>query len=238
MANKESNSYTIIYSITMVVVVGTILAALSIILKPAQDANAVIKKKMDILAAVGITAQRTTADKLYTKHIVSAKSIVIDKDGELRVGIDPFNVDIQAQYKNKTLKPSDFNYPLFVAINAKGDTNYIVPVVGVGLWGPIWGYLSLKDDRKTISGASFDHKTETPGLGAEINQPFFEDRWIGEEVTESGFTVVKDNSGSEPGKIDGITGGTITSKGVEEMMNRCMPIYLSYFTKTTKTAKL
>jgi Na+-transporting NADH:ubiquinone oxidoreductase subunit C len=237
MANKESNSYTIIYSIVMVVVVGTSLAALAILLKPMQDANAVVKKKIDILAAVGIIADRKNAEGLYDKHIVEKQSIVIDMNGKLKNKVKAFDVDIQAQYKDKTLKDRDKNYPLFVAVNKKGDTNFIVPVVGVGLWGPIWGYISLGADKTTIVGASFDHKTETPGLGAEINQPFFEENWIDEKVTVAGFQVVKDASGAGiNGKIDGITGGTITSKGVESMMNTCMPIYLSYFNKNTKLA--
>jgi Na+-transporting NADH:ubiquinone oxidoreductase subunit C len=237
MANKEGNSYTIIYSIVMVVVVGTALAALAILLKPMQDANTVVKKKIDILAAVGITADRKNAKQLYAKHIITNQSIVIDINGKLKSKVQAFDVDVQAQYKDKTLKENDKNYPLFVAINKKGDTNFIVPVIGVGLWGPIWGYISLGSDKTTIVGASFDHKTETPGLGAEINQDFFENRWLNEKVSETGFQVVKDNSGNGiNGKIDGITGGTITSKGVEAMMNACLPIYMSYFNKNTKLA--
>jgi Na+-transporting NADH:ubiquinone oxidoreductase subunit C len=110
---------------------------------------------------------------------------------------------------------------------------YIVPVVGKGLWGPIWGYISLKDDKRTIYGVSYDHQGETPGLGAEIKQSFFTDRYVGEAVADVSLTyndikIVKDGTGSQPLKVDGITGGTITSKGVEEMVNRTMKIYLEY----------
>ena len=108
--------------------------------------------------------------------------------------------------------------------------------MGKGLWGPIWGYICLEDDMNTILGVSFDHKTETPGLGAEINKAFFMDRWKSSKISdEQGnfmkYEVVKDNSGAIKGdsKIDGITGGTITSKGVEEMVNRTLKIYATYF---------
>ncbi len=102
-------------------------------------------------------------------------------------------------------------------------------------FGGLFGEISVDSDMRTIKGATFDHKTETPGLGAEIKQPFFINRWIGEEVaTESWeqtkFEIVKDNSGAEnAGKVDGITGGTITSKGVEEMVNRGLEPYIKYF---------
>ena len=114
------------------------------------------------------------------------------------------------------------------------ETFYILPIVGKGLWGPIWGNICVGEDMETIVGASFGHKGETPGLGAEIKQSFFVDRWIGEKITDENgdfakFEVVKNGSGSLPSKVDGITGGTITSKGVEEMANRSMKVYVSYF---------
>ena len=100
------------------------------------------------------------------------------------------------------------------------------------------GFTALSEDMKTIQGATFDHKTETPGLGAEIKQAFFIKGWINEEISDENgfkkFEVVKDNSGIAPSKIDGITGGTITSKGVEEMANRGLEIYVSYFNNLKK----
>ena len=127
----------------------------------------------------------------------------------------------------------DRNYPLFVGVK-EGETMYVIPVVGNGLWGPIWGNISVGEDLKTIKGASFGHKGETPGLGAEISQSFFINRWIGEEISDQNgiaikFEVVKNGSGKETTKVDGITGGTITSVGVQEMVNRCMKPYVEYF---------
>ena len=115
-----------------------------------------------------------------------------------------------------------------------GKKAYVIPVVGKGLWGPIWGNICLDEDMNTIKGATFDHKGETPGLGAEIKQAFFINGWLQEKVADENgdfqkFEVVKDKSGTKDKKVDGITGGTITSKGVEEMVNRCLQPYMLYF---------
>jgi Na+-transporting NADH:ubiquinone oxidoreductase subunit C len=105
-------------------------------------------------------------------------------------------------------------------------------MVGSGLWGPIWGFVAVGDDKETIYGATFDHKTETPGLGAEIKQEFYYTQYVGEKITAE-IKSVKDGSGKivANGSVDGITGGTITSKGVEEMVNRTLAVYVKYFNK-------
>lgn len=240
--NKDSNSYTFTFSILLVVVVGAALALISMGLKPMQAKNEVVKKKMDILSALLTKKEmeritRKNAQEEFEKYVNLEDAVVLNMNGEVKEGVSAFDIDIQKEYKDKKLKDSDKNYPLFVG-KKDGKTAYIIPVVGKGLWGPIWGNICLDEDMKTINGASFGHKGETPGLGAEIAQPFFIDRWIGEEIAdESGefrkFEVVKDGSGANPSKVDGITGGTITSKGVEEMVNRCLSVYMSYF-KTLK----
>lgn len=236
--NKESNGYTFTFAIIMVAVVGTILSLLAIGLKPMREANGVQKKQLEILSAfinlddAGIT-RKNVADK-FKEFVNLDEAVVLDMNGNIKEGVNAFDVDIQTEYKDKKLKDSDKNYPLFIA-KQDGKTLYVIPVVGKGLWGPIWGNICLDEDMRTIKGASFGHKGETPGLGAEITQGFFIDRWIGEKISdESGmftkFEIVKDGSGSAmEKKVDGITGGTITSKGVEEMANRCLAIYATYF---------
>jgi Na+-transporting NADH:ubiquinone oxidoreductase subunit C len=113
---------------------------------------------------------------------------------------------------------------------------YVIPVVGSGLWGPIWGYIAMESDMKTIYGAKFDHKTETPGLGAEIRENFFSDKFSGKTLNEvvPFFSVLKGGSVTDEHSVDGITGGTITSKGVEKMINRTLGIYLLYFESATQ----
>ncbi len=235
--NKDSNGYTFIFAIALVVVVGAGLAAISIGLKPFQDKNVEIKKKMDILAAINakeingsdtLDISRKNAEKLYEKHILVDECVVIGSDGKER-DLEAFDVDIKKQYRDKNLSWCDRDYPLYVA-EVDGAKKYIIPVVGSGLWGPIWGYIAVDDDKETIYGATFDHKTETPGLGAEIKQEFYYTQYVGEKIS-GGIKSVKDGTGKEVGngKVDGITGGTITSKGVEEMVNRTLEVYVKYF---------
>jgi Na+-transporting NADH:ubiquinone oxidoreductase subunit C len=244
--NKETNGYTFGFAIALVAVVGTVLALLAMGLKPMKDRNAEVKKQMEILSALmdldAAGINRQNAPEEFKKFINLEEAVVLDMNGNVKEGVEAFDVDIQTEYKDKTLAEKDKNYPLFVA-KKDGKTQYVIPVIGKGLWGPIWGNICLDEDMATIVGASFGHKGETPGLGAEIQQKFFIDRWIGEKITdESGaflkFEVVKDGTGSKlPQKVDGITGGTITSKGVEEMANRCLSVYANYF-KNLKNQKI
>ena len=233
--DKNSNSYTFLFAITVIVVVGASLAAVAIGLKPLQQANDEIKKKMEILGALNIECTRDNAIEMFNKYIDTTASIVLNSEGQEIPG-DPFSVDHKKEYKDKTLDPKDRKYPLIVA-NIDGETRYVIPMVGSGLWGPIWGNIAIKSDMSSISGANFNHKCETPGLGAEITQKFYYTQYESESISENGvytkISSVKDGSGSEPHKIDGITGGTITSKGVEEMVDRTLQVYVKYF--ATKT---
>ena len=239
--NKESNSFTFGFAIALVVVIGVVLAALSEGLKPFKEKNVRVKKQLDILSAMmdvekeGITRENAEAE--FKKYVNLDDALILDYKGNVKKGIEgkaAFDVDIKKEYRDKTLSEEDKNYPLFIAKDKSNKKRYIIPVVGKGLWGPIWGYICLKEDMNTVLGVSFDHKTETPGLGAEINKPFFMDRWKNSKIMEDKvfrkYEVVKDNSGpTKEWKIDGITGGTITSKGVEEMVNRTLKIYATYF---------
>ncbi|MBI3133852.1 MAG: NADH:ubiquinone reductase (Na(+)-transporting) subunit C [Bacteroidetes bacterium] len=230
--DKNSNSYTFIFAIILVIVVGAALAAVAVGLKPIQDANGVIKKKMDILGALSIESTRKNANEQYDKYIVEEECIVLDANGSPIAGSDAFNVDIQKEFRDKTLPAEKRQYPLYVA-DIDGEKRFVLPLVGKGLWGPIWGYIAIKSDMTSIFGAKFDHKGETPGLGAEIKQAFFYDQFASEAISENGvykqIKIVKDGSGTQPFKVDGITGGTITSKGVEEMLDRTLKVYVTYF---------
>ncbi|MFK8045791.1 MAG: NADH:ubiquinone reductase (Na(+)-transporting) subunit C [Crocinitomicaceae bacterium] len=233
--NKDSNSYTFIFAIILVAVVGTSLASLSVGLKQRQDKNVEVKKKMDILAAIKVETSRKTAEDLYSKYILPEECLVMNNSGNVKEGMDAFTVDIKKEHRNSSLKPEDKNYPLYVA-SIDGGKKYIIPVVGKGLWGPIWGYVAVNEDESSIFGAVFDHKTETPGLGAEIKTSMFMDQFNGEKIAKDGeykkMKVVKDGSGKEKEyTVDGITGGTITSKGVEEMLDRTIAVYVNYFNK-------
>ena len=227
--DKNSNGYTFAFAIVMVVVVGTLLAVASQGLKSRQDKNATDKKMISILSAINVEATRANAQEIYNKYVIDSK-IIAGKD----LSAEAFDVDIKKEFRNKKLAVSDRNYPLYIC---EKDNNryYVIPVIGTGLWGPIWGFVALESDFKTIYGANFDHKSETPGLGAEIKYASYSDQYTGEMISDTTGTfqpiiVVKDGSGSGlNSKVDGITGGTITSKGVEEMTTRTLEVYVNYF---------
>jgi Na+-transporting NADH:ubiquinone oxidoreductase subunit C len=229
--NKDNTGYIFLFTFLLIGVVAVVLSLVATSLKPQIAKNNETKKQMDLLASIGVESTRANAKDQFEKYIGSNPSYVINNKGEVVEG-KAFDIDIRTQHRDKSITEDEKRYPLFIA-NKDGQTLYIVPVVGKGLWGPIWGYISLKDDKRTIYGVSYDHQGETPGLGAEIKQSFFTDRYVAETVADESlnFTpikIVKDGSGAQPLKVDGITGGTITSKGVEEMVNRTMAIYLEY----------
>lgn len=227
--DKNSNGYTFGFAIVMVAVVGTMLAVASQGLKSRQDKNATDKKMISILSAINVEATRENAQEMYDKYVVDSK-IIAGKDLSARA----FDVDIKKEFRDKKLDVSDRNYPLYIC-EKNSNRYYVIPVIGTGLWGPIWGFVALESDYKTIYGATFDHKAETPGLGAEIKYTSYSDQYTGEVITDTTGTfqpiiVVKDGSGSGlNSKVDGITGGTITSKGVEEMTTRTLEVYANYF---------
>ena len=227
--DKNSNAYTFGFAILMVIVVGTLLAVASQGLKTRQDKNATDKKMMSILSAINIDATRENAQEMYNKYVIDSK-IISGKD----LNAEAFNVDIKKEFRDKNISVSDRNYPLYIC-EKDSDKYYIIPVIGTGLWGPIWGFVALESDFKTIYGANFDHKSETPGLGAEIKYASYSDQYTGETISDTTgsfqpIIVVKDGSGSGiNSKVDGITGGTITSKGVEEMTTRTLEVYVNYF---------
>jgi Na+-transporting NADH:ubiquinone oxidoreductase subunit C len=225
----NKNSYTFLFATVMVVVVGVTLAVAAISLKPRQDKNVEVEKKQDILSTIGFKKSETKpaeAEVLFDQYIT--QKLVVLADGSLDSEADAFNIDMAVELKKKR---EDMKFPLYIA-SKDNNTYYIVPLRGNGLWGPIWGYIALKEDLNTILGASFDHKTETPGLGADINKDFFMSRFNGKTIYEAdqfvSIQVVK-NGASGNHQVDGISGGTITSVGVQNMLQNCISFYLPYF---------
>ena len=235
--DKNSNGYTFGFAIVMVIVVGALLSLAAVSLKPYQQENIQKEKKQNILASINVVTSRSEADELFSQYV--KKQVVINNQGEIVSEEEgsAFGIDVKKEYKEwkAGARPvSELNYPLFVC-NKDGEEYYVVPMVGTGLWGPIWGFVSLKGDLNTIFGANFDHKTETPGLGAEIKESIFEEQFSGDQIYANGdvaFVIMKGGGGSDnPNGVDGITGGTITSKGVEEMLQRTFEVYKPYFEK-------
>lgn len=242
--DKNSNAFTFIFSIVMVVVVGAALSFASISLKPLQEKNALDKKMINILSSVGVDADRENADEMF--YDIIKRRITLNIQGEVvdeaegpvdpKDMKDPFNVDVRKEFRSPDMKPEDRNYPLYIA-EIDGKEVVVIPLAGKGLWGPIWGYISLEEDMNTIYGASFDHTSETPGLGSEIKEPPFENEFKGKTIYDTSgklvaITVQKGGAPPDaPHAVDAITGGTITSKGVQEMIGRTMGVYNAYFKK-------
>jgi Na+-transporting NADH:ubiquinone oxidoreductase subunit C len=228
--NKESNLYTIIYSIIIVVIVAVALAYTSEVLHPLQAKNIANDKIRQILISINIRSANSEAEHLFEKYIVD--SYLVNFQGEKIPG-DAFKTEISDEMSKSA---DERKYPVFEAV-IDGNKKYILSMRGAGLWGPIWGFISLDDDKNTVYGASFDHEGETPGLGDEINKPYFEHEFIGKKIFNQdnkfvSIAVVK------PGKhaygqdyVDGISGGTITSQAVSDMLKESIGAYEMFLKK-------
>jgi len=239
----DKNSYTILFAVVMVVVVGSVLAFAASALKPNIDENKRLEKQQNILYAMGVheneegTVEMISTDKVadyFSKYIV--KQLVIKGD-DVRADSNAYLIDIkkeQAAAKNKTYQRQ---LPLFIG-KKEGKLFYIVPVRGKGLWDAIWAYVAM-DNNMVVQGIFLDHKAETPGLGANINQRFFMDDFIGEHLLNDagvfkGISVAKGNADptnmdKTDNEVDAIAGATITGDGVSAMIRAELKVYSSYF---------
>ena len=228
--NRQSNLYTIIYTIVLVVIVGVVLSVVYQALRPAQVENINNDTKRQILAAALINpAEGESVADLYQQHITD--SYIVNSKGE-RVEGDAFSVKVANEAKEPV---ESRKLPVFVCQTDKG-VKYIVPVTGAGLWGPIWGYVAFDSNCNTIYGTYFAHQGETPGLGAEIEKPFFRDQFEGKDIfnAEGQFQSVQVvKSGREPkdgsAYVHAISGATITSSGVSAMLQSSLEPYDAYF---------
>lgn len=221
----NKNSYTFTFAAVMVVVVAALLSFAATSLKPFQDKNIELEKKQSILRSIGIDVSRDEAAEQYEEYIQDA---FVLQNGEILDNEVAFNVDLSKQI-DKSL--TERYAPLYVA-QKEDHTYYIIPLRGKGLWGPIWGYLALEDDVNTVYGAIFDHKSETPGLGAEIATPIFMDQFQGKKILneEGEFVSIEVRKGDAQGayQVDGISGGTITSVGVQDMILNSVDPYIEF----------
>ncbi|HOW08364.1 MAG TPA: NADH:ubiquinone reductase (Na(+)-transporting) subunit C [Bacteroidales bacterium] len=226
-----SNRYIFTFSAVMVIVVATLLSLAATLLQPAQERNLEIEKKKNMLESINVPSTRENTEALYDKYI--KESFVINTRGDVVEGVDAFTVVL----KNEQKKPLDEQYlPVFKAVPDDGKNVIIIPVEGKGLWGPIFGYVSLESDMNTIYGVNFDHKGETPGLGAEINTSAFESQFHGKKLFDNDkFISVQVMKGGAPAGdihgVDAISGGTITSKGLQKMLYDCIQKYNTYLLK-------
>lgn len=229
MINKQSNVYTVVYITVLVVIVGAALALTAMSLKDRQEDNARADKMGQILQAVRLTSPRDQVIADFQKYITD--QLVVDSAGDRVEGVEAFDVNVAAEAKKPV---GERLLPVYVCDLPDAGTKYILPLAGMGLWGPIWGYVSFDADGSTIYGAFFDHQGETPGLGAEIAKPQFSDQFRGLSVEKDGefipVTVVKKGQKPDGNEdyVDGISGGTITSLGVASMLDGCLTPYKAY----------
>lgn len=237
----DKNSYTIIFAIGMVLVVGALLAFLASSLKPMITENERLEKQQNILYAMGVNDNEGTsatfvstddAPKLFDQYIKQQLEV---QGGKVVENDQAYLIDVkkqQASAKNGGVR----KLPLFVG-EKDGKTFYIAPIRGKGLWDAIWAYVAL-DENMVVQGAYFDHKGETPGLGANIKQRFFMDDFIGEHLlsngTFKGINVAKGNADPKnndktDNEVDAIAGATITGDGVTAMIKKDLKLYLPYF---------
>lgn len=205
--NTNSNIYTILYAAVMVIVVAFLLAFVASSLKETQDANVLRDTKNQILTSLNIVGLSDAAvDDKYAQTIT-----------------DTLDTDAGKVY----------------VAQVDGTTKYILPLKGRGLWGGLWGYISLNEDKKTVYGAYFSHESETAGLGALIKERAFQEQFNGKPVfNEAGdvaLTVVKHGTSTSDTEIDGITGATLTSKGVAEMVNGGLKAYAKFLQEGSAT---
>ena len=243
----DSNGYTMMFAVIMVFVVGSLLAFLASSLKPAIKENERIEKQQNILYAMGVNendasnanfVSTTVAGAEFKKYI--KKQLVLEGN-KISESQDAYLIDVKKQQANaKDGKVRKL--PLFVG-EKEGKTFYVAPIRGKGLWDAIWGYVSL-DENMVVQGAYFDHKGETPGLGANIKQRYFMDDFIGEHLmTEAGvfkgITVKKGNNDAvnedkTDYEVDAIAGATITGDGVSAMIKKDLSLYVPYFKNLKK----
>ncbi|HNV96444.1 MAG TPA: NADH:ubiquinone reductase (Na(+)-transporting) subunit C [Bacteroidales bacterium] len=215
----HSNRYIFIYSAVMVVVVAILLTVVAIGLKPQQQYNVKVEKMQNILSSVNIPSTTKNAEELFNKYIVGQK--VINVNNQEQNSQKAFEVNVEQESKKTADKRL---LPIYICKTDKGETKYIFPTYGKGLWGPIWGYISVNDDKNTVYGAFFDHKGETPGLGAEIATEVFQSQFAGKKLfDETGnFVSIKAVKGgadkNDTHGVDAISGGTITSNGLSKML--------------------
>ncbi len=243
---RQSNAYIIVFSIITTIVLGGLLSIASVGLEPLQKVQVELDTKRSILRAVMDLQDGDDILAIYDERI---ESLVVDHQGNV-IETDPEgnaivaeNVSIEANYK---VPPEERLYPVFRFKGENGEVEaYILPVYGNGLWDAIWGYIALGKDLDVIKGAVFDHRGETPGLGARIAERSIQNRFVGKEIYDNEGALVSVSMLKGEGRamesldshsVDGLAGATITARGVNNMIKDYLGHYQNYLKKITSGA--
>ena len=226
----NSNSYTIIYSVIIVVIVAFLLAFVFQALKPMQDANVALDKKKQILNSLNIRdLNDAQADAKY-KEVIVADRVIDEKGNVLLPGTSGGE---NAGFKLESKDYKEGKLALYIC-RVNGETKYVVPVYGMGLWGPISGYIALNADKSTIYGVYFNHESETAGLGAEIkDNKAWQEKFQGKKLFKNGddktIALSVEKKVEDPTtQVDAVTGATLTSNGVRDMLHEALGKYLVF----------
>jgi Na+-transporting NADH:ubiquinone oxidoreductase subunit C len=238
---QQSNAYIIVFSIITTIILGGLLSVASVGLGPRQKIQVELDTKKSILGAVMEVQKSDDVLGIYDQRI---ESLVVDIEGN-QVETDASGAPVVAEdisiEKNYKLPPEERLYPVFLYKNDNGDVEaYILPIYGNGLWDAIWGFVALDKDLNTIKGAVFDHRGETPGLGARIAEDAVQSRFVGKEVYGPNGELVSVSMMKGEGNptesmdahtVDGLAGATITARGVNNMLQNYLEHYQSYLQK-------
>lgn len=225
--NTNSNTYTILYATGVVVVVAFLLAFAYSALKERSDANERIDKKQQILSALNIRNLSKDAVESKYKEVV-LQDMIVNAEGEvLNEGKDQDKDGFKIERKDMNAS----NLPVYVC-KVGGQKKYVLPMAGKGLWGGIWGFMALNEDGKTVFGTYFSHESETAGLGSLIKEIDFQKRFEGKQAYTNGspaLSVVKSGAAKDKEhEVDGITGATLTSNGVHDMITDYLSLYKNF----------
>ncbi|MEK6781352.1 MAG: NADH:ubiquinone reductase (Na(+)-transporting) subunit C [Bacteroidota bacterium] len=235
---RQSNLYILLYSAAITVVCGGALAFASISLRDRQQANIEHERKQNILATVIELKESDNVEEIYAKRV---KEIVIDFQGNAQEGVKAKSIDIAKEYKKK---PEERLLPVYEFLSQTDSTkadNAVVPVYGYGLWNNIWGFVAFQSDLNTVQGVKFEHAGETPGLGARITSEEIQVRYKGKKVFDGdniSSVVMQKGEGKDYAndvhKVDGMSGATLTGKGVNNMLKDYFECYRNYLKKNQK----
>lgn len=227
----NSNSYTIVYAAVLVVIVAFLLAFVFQALRPAQEANVALDKQKQILYSLNIRGLQDQVAAAKYKEVVTADE-VIDANGNVVDKGSKGGTTVGFKLNSGDFKAGKL--AVYVC-SVNGQTKYVIPVYGMGLWGPISGYIALNDDKSTIYGAYFNHESETAGLGAEIKdnqkwQEQFQGKKLfkGADRNAIAISVLKKRDSNDPNSVDAVTGATLTSNGVTDMLHDCLGQYIKF----------
>lgn len=247
---QRSNTYIIIFTAIMTIVIGGVLSFASQVLAPMQKKSIEMDTKSQILGAVmELNKKKDDVLSIYDQRI---KSLVVDYNGNTiekdRKGnpIIPENVNVIRNFK---LEKENRELPVYKFMSADNPDKieaYILPLYGNGLWNKIYGFVALEEDLNTIKGISFGHVQETPGLGARISDAEIQNRYKSKTIFEGDDLVSvvmlkgekRDPSLFGPHEVDGLSGSTLTAKGVNTMLKDYLDCYKGFIDKTKNQGKL